>query len=512
MRQIKVGAVAFIVVLGSVFLARPGVAAVTNPAPNQVFAFGITSMEFDWDPVLGATSYELKILFNEALFCSKVGIAGTTVTLTNTYEPGYYTVFLRDVNGAISGPWSAPATFIVQRNMTPGGNTVFLKAPAIFKWSRSQSATRYQLKLAQYDNTTRKYVVKQNTWIRQPASGSPKWRPAVNSISNGKFRWSITGYSGDNPDYSSTAGFQVKTVSGSDYLVVDLSGGPDAGSYPVTFLSDAPAGGWTDVYKTTKLVMRKIPSGTFTMGSPAEEVGREFDEKPHTVTLTKWFYIGVFEVTQRQWELVMGNRLSYFSNSSHYASRPVERVGNIAIRGEFTLSLWPVSSEVDAASFMGKLRAKTGMAAFDLPTEAQWEYACRAGNATALNSGKNLTSTYQDAKMAKVGRYWHNGGSNYTENGSTSGGTAKVGSYLPNTWGLYDMHGNVFEWCLDWYRPSYPRGASDPRGAVSGSYRVRRGGSWRIDAGYCRSAFRGSNDYPAMLRDDIGFRAAMNLP
>ena len=285
-----------------------------------------------------------------------------------------------------------------------------------------------------------------------------------------------------------------QTGSG-QYMVIDLSGGPSASSYPVTYLTAVPAGGWTDVYKTTKLAMRRIPAGMFTMGSPSGELGRWDDETQHQVTLTKDFYIGVFEVTQRQWELVMGNKPSYFNNATYYQTRPVEQVSYYYIRENPANSAispnWPASSQVHADSFMGKLRSKTGIPTFDLPTESQWEYACRAGTTTALNSGYNLTSTSSDPRMDAVGRYWYNGGSGYTQNGDTSVATAKVGSYLPNAWGLYDMHGNVWEWCLDWYG-TYPGSAQDPLGAASGSCRVKRGGSWGNYAWRCRSAFRDS--------------------
>jgi formylglycine-generating enzyme required for sulfatase activity len=150
------------------------------------------------------------------------------------------------------------------------------------------------------------------------------------------------------------------------------------------------------------------------------------------------------------------------------------------------------------------------LAGFDLPTESQWEYACRAGTATALNSGYNLTSTSSDPRMDEVGRYWYNGGSAYTQNGDTSVATAKAGTYQPNQWGLYDMHGNVWEWCLDWYG-TYPGTVTDPPGATSGSIRVFRGGGWLGYAFYCRSADR---DYftPDYRNSSLGFRACCAPP
>lgn len=302
-------------------------------------------------------------------------------------------------------------------------------------------------------------------------------------------------------------GFYCATAS--DYLVVDLSAGPTANHYPLSYTNAEPAGGWGDRYKTTNLVLRRIPGGAFTMGSPTNELGREEDEFPHPVRLTKDFYIGVFEVTQKQWERVMGTWPSWFTNATYRNPRPVEQVSFQGIRGAVAGTNWPANGNVDTNSFMGRLRTKTGRA-FDLPTEAQWEYACRAGTSTALNTGYDLTSTSNDVRMAEAGRYWYNGGAEYRANGDTSVGSAKVGSYLPNAWGLYDLHGNVWEWCLDWYGAYSGGAAIDPAGAVTGSVRMLRGGAWSGPAWYCRSG--GRNGYsPADGNPDLGFRAALLL-
>ena len=305
------------------------------------------------------------------------------------------------------------------------------------------------------------------------------------------------------------------------YMVVDLASGPASASYPVTMLEDVPEGGWTDEYRTTKLVLRRAPAGTFTMGSPTNEVGYPgiLDLTQHEVTLTQDFYIGVFQVTQKQWERVTGGLPSYFNNTTYRDTRPVEGVSYYQIRenpnNTAIAPTWPASSQVGPDSFMGRLRTRTGLA-FDLPTEAQWEYACRAGTTTALNSGYDLTNSDLDPRMNEVGRYYYNqtGGASPHRGSSTSAGTAKVGSYLVNSWGLYDMHGNVNEWCLDWYE-IYPGTVTDPHGPASGAVRIQRGGSWRnTSPAACRSAARHAT-YPHVTDSTFalnGFRVALIAP
>ena len=270
-----------------------------------------------------------------------------------------------------------------------------------------------------------------------------------------------------------------EVVNNSLYYVIDLSGGTSAASYPITTLSAPPGGVWSDEYKTTKLVLRRLEAGSFRMNGS------------YDVTLTKPFYIGVFEVTQKQYELVTGNKPSYYKGDT----RPVEYVSWNTIRGNSDSYNWPNVKTVDPNSFVGLLRSKTGLS-LDLPTEAQWEYACRAGTTSSYNNGGNT-----EADLKTLGRYSGNrndGRGGYSEH-------TKVGSYAPNDLGLYDMHGNVWEWCLDWYG-SLSNG-SDPIGSVSGSYRVIRGGSWSNDASYCPSSYR-DNFPPSYYDYNFGFRLA----
>jgi formylglycine-generating enzyme required for sulfatase activity len=308
-------------------------------------------------------------------------------------------------------------------------------------------------------------------------------------------------------DKAVPAGGRAGRTGKGRYLVVDLSGGPDAKRWPVKFLDTAPAGGFnTDEYKTKKLVLLRIEAGSFTMGSPPDELGRYANEDLHPVTLTKPYYIGLFEMTQRQWELAMGNNPSQDKGPT----RPVECTSYDDIRGRDAGSCWPASNAVDPCSLVGKLRAKTGLS-FDLPTDAQWEHACRAGAQTALYTGVNLTAPRHDAAVDQIARYGYDngthGGIRDGKGGYPERHTA-VGSYRPNAWGLYDMGGNVWELCRDWYALYLgPSAATDPAGPPSGQERVRRGGAWDNAAWHCRSASRdhfGPSD-PAFAN---GFRLA----
>ncbi len=277
------------------------------------------------------------------------------------------------------------------------------------------------------------------------------------------------------------------------YIVVDLTSGAitNLASLPSDLRSNA-------AYKSSKLVLRRIPKGTFTMGSPTDESGRRDNEPQHQVTLTKDYYIGVFEVTQAQYQAVMGSNPSLYKGNY----RPVEYVSWNDVRG----GTWP-SGAPGATTFMGKLRTLTGYN-FDLPTEAQWEYASRAGTITALNSGKNLTATSFCPNMAKVGRYYYN----RTDGKGGYSLDTTVGSYQGNNWGLYDMHGNVYEWCLDWYQSDLGTSpVTDPVGASSDSPRVMRSGSGNSDAWRRRSANRG-NDTPSLLVFNVGLRIAFAPP
>ncbi|MFZ4081505.1 MAG: formylglycine-generating enzyme family protein [Pirellula sp.] len=231
-----------------------------------------------------------------------------------------------------------------------------------------------------------------------------------------------------------------------------------------------------------KLVL--IPKGTFMMGSPESEEGRDKDdETQHEVTISKDYYLGVYEVTQAQYEKVMGKNPSHFQGAivgNENADLPVENVS------------WD-----DAVEFCKKLsdlpEEKKAGRVYRLPTEAEWEYACRAGSKTAYSFDD------EEGLLPEYGWFDRN----------SSNRTHTVGLLEPNAWGLYDMHGNVWEWCSDRY-VEYPQGAvSDPTGPKEGSGRVYRGGSWRIEAALCRSADR-LRSVPSYRLRNFGFRVALN--
>ena len=224
-----------------------------------------------------------------------------------------------------------------------------------------------------------------------------------------------------------------------------------------------------------ELEMIWIPAGKFMMGSPAAEPDRQDDETPHEVTLAKGFWLGKYEVTQKQYAAIMGNNPSQFKGES----RPVEMVS------------WN-----DAVAFCRKLGESTHTKGkipfgyqYKLPTEAQWEYACRAGTTTAFHFGATLQK----------------GQANFSRHVNK---TQPVGSYPANEWGLHDMHGNVWEWCSDWYG-NYPSGSvTDPAGSSTGSHRVKRGGRWDFSGRSCRSANRDRKG-PGFRYFNLGFRLSL---
>jgi formylglycine-generating enzyme required for sulfatase activity len=221
-----------------------------------------------------------------------------------------------------------------------------------------------------------------------------------------------------------------------------------------------------DLGKGINLEMVLIPAGKFMMGSPVSEKSRANDETQHAVTLTKPFYMGKYEVTQGQWENVMGSNPS---SNTKGAKLPVTNVS------------WE-----DCQEFIKRLNSSNN-GGYRLPSEAEWEYACRAGTRTMYSVGGNLTKS--DANF--------------------DGSSIKtVGSYRPNAFGLYDMHGNVWEWCEDWLGDYRSEAVTDPKGPTNGTSRMLRGGAFTNNVSEARSSFRINNISPSSWHVNVGFRLA----
>jgi formylglycine-generating enzyme required for sulfatase activity len=269
-----------------------------------------------------------------------------------------------------------------------------------------------------------------------------------------------------------------------------------------------------DVYATTSIVLRRVPSGgkTYKMGAVSGEIGNgsgygytswsnRGKETQHDVSFQKDFFIGVYEITQKQYNLLTSKWPSNFRNATCRDTRPVEKVSWDAVTGTFLPAL-------------NTLTKKT----FILPTEAQWEYAYRAGTTAGLYNGKDVGWDYRngglDPNVAPLGRYFNNAGKSNPEVDvdTSQGGTAKVGSYQCNNWGIYDMLGNVREWCSDYFQEDLGSEAQvDPQGPETGTLRVIRNGSWAYANnanGSCRAAFRAA-DASTYSAYHVGFRIAL---
>lgn len=262
--------------------------------------------------------------------------------------------------------------------------------------------------------------------------------------------------------------------------------------FPVGFVAAPDKGaepyantGWAEevVHKKTGIEMVFIPAGVFMMGSDAH---RPEAMPAHQVRITKPFYLGKYEVTKEQWQAVMGSGLWHFKDSDSWQTM-MERY----LKGDPRIPIAWVSWD-NCQEFLAK--AGNGLR---LPTEAEWEYACRAGTTTAYSFGEDA---------GELGRYaW------YLDNSGKR--THPVGTRPPNAWGLYGMHGNVFEWCEDWYDEKYysKSPVDDPPGPRNGKWRVIRSGSWSSRYADCRSFERHYHDQP-LGNGFIGFRVCVGLP
>ncbi|MDR2951946.1 MAG: SUMF1/EgtB/PvdO family nonheme iron enzyme [Treponema sp.] len=314
-----------------------------------------------------------------------------------------------------------------------------------------------------------------------------------------QFSAAISGLSSSDITLSGISGVTKGTLSGSNPYTLDISGFSSGGSLSVYVAKTGYVIGSSP--KTVTIYYYAAPSisgfiriegGTFTMGSPSNEPERHDNEVQHQVTVSS-FYMKKYEVTQAEYEQVMGTNPSSFIG----LNLPVESV------------TW-----YDAVEYCNKLSQRDGLTfayqisgtnvtcnwnanGYRLPTEAEWEYACRAGTTTPFNTGSNITTSQA------------NYDGNHPYNGNPAGTfldkTTTAGNFAPNAWGLYDMHGNVWEWCWDW-QGDYSSGAqTNPRGPVQGSFRVVRGGSWYAYGRFLRSAYRYDSD-PSGRYSNLGFR------
>jgi formylglycine-generating enzyme required for sulfatase activity len=263
--------------------------------------------------------------------------------------------------------------------------------------------------------------------------------------------------------------------------------------------------GGKDFTNSVGMKLVRIPKGKFWMGSPNNETSSVNNEHPrHQVELTKDFFIGVYEVTQKQYKAVMGKNPSYFSK---------EGPGAAQVKGMDTDD-FPVEQTTwdDAQAFMKKINElsaeRSAGRKYRLPTEAEWEYCCRAGADVKEAFTFEKPSASASSTQANFnGNLPYGGGAR----GPQLGRTCKVGSYKANPFGLYDMHGNVIEWVEDWYGEVYgEKDRKDPKGPKTGQYKILRSGGWQYDSQFCRSAYRNYST-PQYRSSDCGFRVVCTV-
>ena len=319
-------------------------------------------------------------------------------------------------------------------------------------------------------------------------------------------------------DFVVTAEVLPFTATDDVFRVIDLSAGPEAASYPSRYSFAAPDLA-DDTCRTTELWLKRVPAGMFTMGSGT---GSAKTIAAHSVKLTKAFYMAIFPTTQKQWERVMGDWPSYFTNEAYRAARPVEQVSWSRIRGH---QGWydDTSAPDKNTTFVGRLRAKSGIAGVELPSEAQWEYVCRAGTTGEYYFNGMAVQVRNYARTAN----W-DGTSTDDRNQDLTKGTAKVGSYPANPWGFYDFYGNVCQFVPDGAKQNSWKGLTfgtdlteDPRWAFADDESVvfsgiRRGTSWSEVPGTVSSSCRRwtqflNSDGSAHSGDSAyGFRICVN--
>ena len=413
---------------------------------NAEFPTGIViAKRQEYFDVMGQKTNRRKKMFNKALVLG-VGLFSAIVSIAATPT-------ITDVTAKQRFPWNG----LVDITYTVSGDVESLTKPIVVMTAKDESSGLTYLAST--------FTVSPKTTV---GTHTATWNTKADGlyITSDKMRMTV----------SIEDNFQL-------YCLINVSGGSSATKYPVSYLSEIPKGGWTSDHKKNYIVLRWCPAGTYMM------------QGQRKVTLTKPFYIGIFEVTNDQYAKVMGGTSS--------GSGPAW-VGYNDIRGGTD---YPNSTAVGVNSFVGKIMSKSGLKNIDLPTEAQWEYACRAGTVTELNTGKGLNPV----NVKEVARVYA---------GSNAGRMGEVGCFRPNFWGLYDMHGNAEEVCLDWHKDDVGTvDAIDPIGETSGSSRVTRGCGWSYPSDGCSYLPDGVSCYSSCARGftrsgdkwSAGFRICMTL-
>jgi len=423
----------------------PGKATLVSPNGNV----STTSPTYTWNAVASATWYLLYV--NDSKTQGKInqwykaadagcgtGTGACSASPNASLASGECQWWIQTYNDYSYGPWSDAMSFTVSVGGPPAKptlispfGTITTTMPA-YTWNAVATATGYSLFAS--DSKTQGKInqsLKASDAGCSSGTGSCSYKPST-ALAIGACQWWIQAFN-------------------------DYGGGPwsDSMNFTVT-------GGGIGPYNIEFVT---VAAGEFQMGSTN---GYSFEQPVHRVIISKSFQLGKYEITQGQWKAVMGSNPSYFKGDDNL---PVEQVS------------WD-----DAQAFMAKLNALNDGYRYRLPTEAEWEYACRAGTTGDYGGTGNLD---------EMGWYNNNSGSK----------THVVGTKKANTWGLYDMHGNVWEWVQDWYSSDYYSSSplTDPPGPTSGSGRVGRGGGWGVGAGGCRSAVRNAG-WPGGTYDFLGFR------
>jgi formylglycine-generating enzyme required for sulfatase activity len=400
-----------------------------------------------------------------------------TVNITHKpgKSPGAITIYY---NGSATAPSAA------------GSYAVTFNVAAAPDWKAASGLSAGTLVISGGDNAI--------TFNSVAANGSSSQTTTEITLS---FSAPINGLNAPDITLSGISGVTKGSLTGNNPYTLAISGFTTGGTLTVSvakpgFTINGSPRTVTVYYTAVPANFVYIQGGTFTMGSPSNESGRDSDEVQHQVTLSA-FYMGKYQVTQAEYEALMGTNPSSFKGSN----LPVESV-NWYDAVEFCNRLSQGEGLTPAYSGSGSsITCNWNANGYRLPTEAEWEYACRAGTTTPFSTGNNITTSQAN----------YNG--NYPYNNNAAGiyreTTTPVGSFASNPCGLYDMHGNVWEWCWDWYGIYSTGTQTNPRGPVSGVIRVIRGGSWLNVGQILRSAFR-SDNYPSYGRDLIGFRLVRN--